>query len=56
LGRLVVSEEDSWNFGVNPCRVQNISDAEKNKSTATASHLERCEKSLLEMTVEKLRQ
>jgi len=52
--RLVVSEEDSWNFGVNPCRVQKISDAEKNKSTVTASDLGSCEKSLLEMAVEKL--
>jgi hypothetical protein len=54
--RLVVSEEDSWNFGVNPCRVQKISDAEKNKSTVAALELGNCEKSLLEMTVERLRQ
>jgi len=54
--RLTMSEEDSWNFGVNPCRVQKISDAEKNKSTVTARELGNCEKSLLEMTVERLGQ
>jgi hypothetical protein len=54
--RLVVSEEDSWNFGVNPCRVQKIRAAEKNKSTVTASELESCEKSLLEMAVGQLPQ
>ena len=53
LRRLSVSEEDSWNVGVNPCRVQKISDAEKNHSTITALDLERCETSLLERTVSK---
>jgi hypothetical protein len=56
LRTLVVSEEDSWNIGVNPCRVQKIRAAEKSGSTVTASDLETCEKSLLEMTVERLRE
>jgi hypothetical protein len=51
---LVVSEQDSWNFGVNPCRVQKISEAEEHDSTVTESDLAGCEKSLLERTVEAL--
>lgn len=51
LRRLSASEEDSWNFGVNPCRVQKISDAEKRKSTVTPAELETCERSLLEEMV-----
>jgi hypothetical protein len=49
--RLSASEEDSWNFGVNPCRVQKISDAENRKSTVTPAELETCERSLLEEMV-----
>jgi hypothetical protein len=49
LRRLVVSDEDSWNFGVNPCRVQRISAAEREKSRVP--ELESCEKSLLETAV-----
>ena len=52
--RLVVSEEDSWNFGVNPCRVQKVRAAEESKTTVTPSELEGCQKSLLETTVENL--
>jgi hypothetical protein len=52
--RLVVSEEDSWSFGVNPCRVQKVRAAEESRSTVTASQLGECQKSLLEMTVENL--
>jgi hypothetical protein len=51
IRKLVVSEEDSWNFGVNPCRVQKIRVAEESKSTVTSAELASCEKSLLEMTV-----
>jgi len=49
--RLTVSETDSWNFGVNPCRVQKIRDAERRESAVAASALDGCEKSLLERTL-----
>jgi hypothetical protein len=52
--RLLVSDEDSWNIGVNPCRVQKIRAAEKNRSTVTPAELENCQKSLLEQTVRSL--
>jgi len=41
--RLVVSDEASWNIGVNPCRVQKISDADKNKRKITPSELQSCD-------------
>ena len=54
LRRLTASEEDSWNFGVNPCRVQKIGDAETKKGAVTRSELESCPRSLLEEMVTRL--
>lgn len=49
--RLLLSDEDSWNIGVNPCRVQRIRAAEVSRSTVTRGELESCQKSLLEEMV-----
>src|SRR5262249_25286965 len=44
----IVSDEASWNFGINPCKVRKLLDGQRSKRRVDDPDLERCDKSLLE--------
>jgi hypothetical protein len=46
--RMVISDDASWNFGVSPCRVGKLLDAQRDHHAALDDDLRGCEKSLLE--------